>query len=442
MSNPPQREHSASAVRGHVITFSDDPFVSDRALTDIADALIVSEGGKIAAFGSYEDTLAAVPAGVEIEHHGGALICPGFVDTHAHYVQTPIVGAFGDELLAWLDNYAYPAEERVRDPHEAESVAAVYFDQLLANGTTTALTFCATFAESVDAFFEEAARRGMRMIGGKVLMDRNAPEQLCDSAQSGYEQSKKLIARWHGRGRALYAITPRFAPTSTPEQLELAGALWAESPGTFIHTHIAESAAEIALVEKLFPQQGGYLDVYDHYGLLGRRSVLAHGVHLSETERARLRETETALAHCPTSNLFLGSGLFDMGAAKQGGRQLHVGLGTDIGAGTSFSLLATMGEAYKVGQLRSFTMSAQKLFYLATLGGARALALDELIGSIAIGREADFVVLDPTATPLLAYRSAAAESTEEIMFLLAALGDDRAVAATYVGGTRAYVRKR
>jgi guanine deaminase len=430
-----------TAVRGHAVSFQDDPFHSDDALVDIEDALVVSEDGLITAFGPYEETRQHVPEGVEIAHLPGSVICPGFIDTHVHYVQTGIIGAFGSQLIDWLNHYTFIEEQRFSDAGHAADVARVYFDELLRNGTTTAVTFCAVYPESVDAFFEESERRGTRMIGGKVLMDRNAPDALLDTAQTGYDDSKALIEKWHGRGRQLYAITPRFAPTSTPEQLEAAGTLWQESPGTFMHTHVSENLGEIQWVRSLFPERSGYLDVYDHYGLLGRRSVLAHGVHLTAAERRRVSETQTAIAHCPTSNLFLGSGLFHVHDAKDAKHPMHVGLGTDIGAGTSFSILATMNEAYKVAELLSYPMNSLKSFYLATLGGARALDLDDKIGSLEVGKEADFVVLDPAATPLLSYRSSRAESTEELLFVLSIMSDDRTVAATYSGGRLVHARK-
>jgi len=325
-----------------------------------------------------------------------------------------------------------------RDPKHAAAMANVFCGELLRNGTTTALVFCAVYPQSVDALFAEAERRGMRIVAGKVLMDRNSPEALRDTPQSGYDDSKTLIGRWHKRGRALYAITPRFAGTSTPEQLDAAGALWREHPDVHVHTHIAENKREIAWTAELFPSARNYLDVYDRCGLIGRRAVLAHGVHLSEDELCRCHESGTALAHCPTSNLFLGSGLFRIGAAKDPRRPVHVGLGTDIGGGTSFSLLATMGAAYEVAQLGGRSLSAVEAFYLATLGGARALALDDRIGTIAPGREADLTVLDPNATPLLTLRNSRAESVDEMLFTLMTLGDDRAVRATYVAGRLAH----
>jgi guanine deaminase len=430
----------ASAVRGHAISFRADPFREDDALVDVADALIITRDGLITHFGPYDQLSCLLADGVQVTRYPGALICPGFIDGHVHYAQTRIIASYGEQLTDWLADYAYAEEQRFADPQYAALAARVFFDQLLANGTTTALAFCATYPASVDAFFAESARRGTRMIGGKVLMDRNAPDGLLDTAQAGYEDSRALIDRWHGRGRGLYAITPRFAPTSSPGQLELAGALLAESGGAFLHTHVSETLSEVALVRSLFPDRAGYLDVYDHYGLLGPRSVLAHGVHLTVGERDRIHESGAAIAHCPTSNLFLGSGLFRVHEARNARRPVPVALGTDVGAGTSFSMLATMNEAHKVAKLAGYPLSALQSFYLATRGGAEALGLAGTIGSLEPGHEADFVVLDPAATPLLAYRSSRAESTQDLMFALSVLGDDRAVAATYVAGRPAYVR--
>ena len=427
-------------MRGHAVSFTGDPFFDADAFVDISDALIVSQDGVITVFGPYAEVADQVPAGVEVTHYPDGLICAGFVDTHIHYVQTGIIGAFGSQLIDWLNHYTFIEEQRFADTAHAAEVARIYFDELLRNGTTTALTFCAMYPTSVDAFFEESLRRGTLMIGGKVMMDRNAPDALLDTAQSSYEQSKALIERWHGNGRNHYAITPRFAPTSTPDQLRAAGTLWSESPGTFVHTHVSENVSEIQWVASLFPDRQGYLDVYDHYGLLGRRSVLAHGVHLTARERRRVHETGSAVSHCPTSNLFLGSGLFHVHDAKDPRHPMYVGLGTDIGAGTSFSILQTMNEAYKVAELNVYPMNSIKTFYLATLGGAQALDLDDRIGSLAVGKDADFVVLDPKATPLLDYRSSRAESTEELLFVLSIMADDRSVAATYVAGRPAYQR--
>jgi guanine deaminase len=431
-----------TAIRGTLVTCRDDPFTTDpaRAFAVETDGLVICRDGLIEAAGPVAALAAALPPDVTVTHYPGCLIAPGFIDTHVHYVQTGMIAAYGRQLLDWLERYVYPAELAFSDAGHARAMAAVFCDELLRNGTTTALVFCAVFPHSVDALFEEAERRNMRLIAGKVLMDRNAPAGLTDTAQSGYDQSKALIGRWHGRGRNLYAITPRFAVTSSEAQLEAAGALWREHPDVWVQTHIAENRAEVAWIAELFPQRSNYLDVYDHYGLIGRRSVLAHGIHLGEGELQRCHESGTALAHCPTSNLFLGSGLFRIAAAKDPRRPVHVGLGSDVGGGTSFSLLATMGAAYHVCQLDSRPLSAIEAFHLATLGGAQALGLDGRIGEIAPGREADLTVLDPDATPLLRLRNARAESVEEMLFVLMTLGDDRAIRATYVAGQLAHAR--
>jgi guanine deaminase len=430
------------ALRGTIVTCRDDPFLTDpdKALSVETDGIVICRDGLVEAVGPAADLLASLPQG-SVTDYSGCLITPGFIDTHVHYVQTGIVASYGAQLLEWLNRYAFPAEMEFSDPAHAAAMAKAFCDELLRNGTTTALVFCAVYPHSVDVLFAEAERRGMRIVAGKVLMDRNAPEALRDTAQRGYDESKALIARWHGHARSLYAITPRFAGTSTPEQLEAAGALWREHKDVLVHTHIAENQREIEWTANLFPDRKNYLDVYDHHGLIGRRAVLAHGVHLSEEELCRCHESGTALAHCPTSNLFLGSGLFRMGDVKKPKRPVHVGLGTDIGGGTSFSLLATMGAAYEIAQLGGGSLSASEAFFLATLGGARALALDDRIGRIAPGFEADFAVLDPNATPLLTLRNSRAESVLDMLFALMMLGDDRAVRATYVAGQCAHARE-
>jgi guanine deaminase len=419
-----------------------DPFLDDpaTALNYEPDGLVICRDGVIAAAGARSAVQAQLPADAHVADHSGCLIAPGFIDTHIHYVQTGIIGSQGKQLLEWLDRYTFVAEQAFADEHVAAATAKVFCDELLRNGTSTALVFCSVHPGSVDALFGEAARRNLRLIAGKVLMDRNAPPALRDTAQSGYDQSKMLIAKWHGRGRALYAITPRFAGSSTPEQLTMAGALWREHPDVFMQSHISENRKEIAWVKELYPQRRDYLDVYAHYGLIGRRSLYAHGIHLDESELARCHESGTALAHCPTSNTFLGSGLFRMRTVRDRRRPVEVGLGTDIGGGTSFSLIATMGEAYKVAQLAGEPIDAIEAFYLATLGGARALALDDRLGTLAPGREGDLVVLDPNATPLLAFRSARVQSIAEQLAVLMTLGDDRCVRATYVAGELAYER--
>lgn len=432
-----------TAIRGRVVTCLDDPRSSGPgALRHEPDGLVLINDGVIEAVGPADALLPTLPPDTAVEHHPGCLISPGFIDTHVHYTQTAMIGAHGAHLLDWLERYAFPAERLFADRTHADAMARAFCDELICNGTTTALVFCSVHSSSVDALFEEAERRNLRLIAGKVLMDRNAPADLLDTPQSSYDESKALIARWHNRGRALYAITPRFAPTSSPEQLELAGALWAEHPSVFVHSHLSESTAECAWVRELFPDCDNYLDVYDAFGLTGRRAVYAHGVHLGEDELAHCHHTGTALAHCPTSNFFLGSGVFNLDAATRADRPVHVGLGTDVGAGTSFSMFATLNEAYKAAQLSGSVLDGPRGWYLATLGAARALDLDQRIGSLQPGREADIIVIDPAATPLLKLRSERCESIEELLFVLMTLADDRSISATYVSGARVLGQRR
>lgn len=426
---------TALAVRGHLVWFTGDPFVDGAgAFRHEADGIVVTTDGRITSVGASSDVLPGLPADCRVDHYPGCLISAGFIDTHVHYAQTGIVGAHGAQLLDWLNQYAFPAELEMRDRAKSAAMASAFCDELVRNGTTTALVFCTVFPDSVDALFEEAARRNLRLIAGKVLMDRHAPAELLDTPQSAYDQSKALIKKWHGRGRAGYAITPRFAPTSSPEQLELAGSLWAEHPDVYVHSHLSENAAECAWVRELFADHERYLDVYEAFGLTGRRAVFAHGVHLDESDLEQCHASGTALAHCPTSNLFLGSGLFNLGQATRADRRVHVGLGTDIGAGTSFSMLATLNEAYKVAQLTGSALDGLRGWHLATRGGADALDLADTIGSLEPGCEADMIVIDPAATPLLKLRSERCQSIEELLFVMMTLGDDRAIRATYVAG--------
>jgi guanine deaminase len=341
-------------------------------------------------------------------------------------------------LLPWLNTYTFPTERGFENPAVARETASFFIDELLACGTTTALVYCTVHKQSADAFFTESEARGTRMIAGKVLMDRNCPEFLRDTAQSGYDDSAELIARWHGRGRQQYALTPRFAPTSTEAQLEACGVLAQKHNDVFIQTHVAENTDEIKWVESLFPGHRSYLDIYDHYGLLRRRAVYGHCIHLDDKDRARMAETGSVASHCPTSNLFLGSGLFDF--EKAGESNMPVALATDVGGGTSFSMLQTMGAAHKIARLTGHHLTATRMFWLATTGAAQVLELDDRIGTLAPGSEADFVVLDPNSTPLLARRTSRTESLEELLFAFALLGDDRAVFETYAAGKRVHAR--
>ncbi|WP_213877634.1 guanine deaminase [Pseudomonas sp. dw_358] len=402
------------------------------------DGLLVVEAGKIVDVGAAADLLPTLSADVEVLHYTDALITPGFIDTHIHFPQTGMVGSYGEQLLDWLNNYTFPCESQFADKAHADEVADLFLKELLRNGTTTALVFASVHPQSVDALFEAAERLDLRLIAGKVMMDRNAPDYLVDTAETGYSDSKTLIERWHGKGRLHYAVTPRFAPTSSEAQLTLAGQLLGEYPDVYMQTHISENLKEVEWVKALFPERKNYLDVYDHYQLLGQRSVLAHGVHLCDEECARLAETGSAIAFCPTSNLFLGSGLFDLAQAEK--HKVNVGLGTDVGGGTSFSLLQTLNEAYKVMQLQGEKLSPFKSLYLATLGGARALRLEDRIGTLQPGTDADFVVLDYHATPLLSYRIKQSKAFEETLFVLMTLGDDRTVSETFAAGKLVHKR--
>lgn len=400
------------------------------------DGILVVENGHIVDIGPAEDVLARQPKHITVNVFKHKIITSGFIDTHIHYPQTGMIASYGEQLLDWLENYTFPEELRFKNPIYAHQVATLFLDELASNGTTTALVFGTVHKESVNVFFEEAEKRNLRMIAGKVLMDRNAPDYLTDTPQSGYEESKELIERWHNKGRLHYAVTPRFAPTSTNEQLATVGQLLKEYPDVFMHTHLSENKKEIEWVLDLFPERESYLDVYDHYGLLHKRSVFAHGIHLSDCECQRLADTNSSIAFCPTSNLFLGSGLFNL--PKMEKFNINVGMGTDVGAGTSFSLLQTMSEAYKIMQLQQEKLHPIKSLFLATLGGAKALHLDDKIGNLAIGKEADFVVLDLHATQLMRFRMKQTTKLEEKLFVLMSLGDDRAVSQTYIYGKKAY----
>jgi guanine deaminase len=426
------------ALRGEIVSFDDDPRTSEHALRHFADGLVVLEEGRVASVGDAAALLPALPPATPVEDYRGRLILPGFVDLHVHYAQTDIIASHGEQLPGWLERYAFPAERGFGDPRLARETAEFFLGELLRNGTTCAAVYATVHPQSADAIFAAAAARRMRLIAGKVMMDRNCPAFLCDTAQSSYDESKALIARWHGRGRLAYAVTPRFAATSSEAQLEAAGSLLREHPGVLMQTHVAENRDEVALVRRLFPSARNYVDVYDRFGLLASPAVLAHGIWLDDAERLRLAAGGAAIAFCPSSNLFLGSGLFSYAKCHAAG--VCAGLATDVGAGTSLSMLRTMHEAHKVAQLLGEPFDALDGFYLATLGAARALGKAEAIGSIAPGREADLVVLDPAATPLMARRMARAETLEERLFALMMLGDERAVAAAYVLGEAAWRR--
>jgi len=435
----------AQAIRGAFLDFVDDPFFvanadSVRYLPD--GLLVIDNTGHILDFGSYA-ALADQYAEIPLQIYRDRLITPGFIDTHIHFPQIGMMAAYGEQLLEWLNKYTFPTERKFQDPDYAREMADRFLDELLSNGTTTALVFAAVFPQSVEAFFEAAQARNLRMIAGKVMMDRHAPDYLCDTAESAYADTQVLIEKWHKNGRLLYAVTPRFAITSTPEQLQKAGQLLTEYPDVYLHTHLSENIHEVGFVKELFPDCDCYLDTYDNAGLVTNKSVFAHGVQLADTEFERLSAAGAAIAFCPTSNLFLGSGLFKLEQAKSPEHPVKVGLGTDVGAGTSFSLLQTASEAYKVAQLRNQQLSPFQALFLATLGGARALSLDHLLGSFEPGKEADFIVLNPQATPLLALRNPeptapSMDALADLVFSLVIMGDDRTVEATYILGAKAW----
>ncbi|HEY0590479.1 MAG TPA: guanine deaminase [Thermoanaerobaculia bacterium] len=423
--------------RSRIFTPTGDPFRQDAPCLALEDGFLAVDEGRIAAVGHWTESLRRSAAEI-VELGPDRIIVPGFVDMHLHAPQLEMIGSYGGHLLEWLQNYTFPNEAKFADPAHATRIARAFFDELLRHGTLTALVFSTIHDVATEALFEEAERRRFRAILGKTMMDRNAPDDVLEDARSAYEESRALIRRWHGRGRLRYAVTPRFAPTSTPELLTAARKLREEFPDVWVHTHVSENVAEIRWVAELFPEADGYLDVYDRFGLLGERTILAHGVHLSDPELDRMAATGTRLAHCPNSNLFLGSGLFPMQRVLE--RAIPFGLGTDIGAGTTLSMFTVMSDAYKVQQVRGLVLSPLKLWYLATLGGARALGLDGETGSLEPGKAADFLVLDLAATPLLAARARAAKTTDELLAALVFLADDRAVAESRIEGEVAWKR--
>ncbi len=422
--------------RGELLHFLANP--AKVALADsyqyIADGLLIIKDGLVEKIGEATELLPTLAESVEVTHYENGLIMPGFIDTHVHYPQTEMIASYGEQLLEWLENYTFPFERQFSDVEHGKKVAEFFLSQLLDAGTTTALVFGTVHKESVEAFFTVAQQKKLRMICGKVLMDQNCPDYLSDTAQSGYDDSKALIEKWHNTDRLQYAITPRFAPTCSSEQLHKAGQLLSENPSVYLHTHLSENKAEIAWVNDLFPDSDGYLDVYDQSKLLGRRSIFAHGVHLHDSECQRLSETDSAIAFCPSSNLFLGSGLFNLTQAQE--HDINVGFGSDIGAGTTFSMLSTINEGYKTQQLRGDKLSPFQSFYLATLGGAIALDLEGTIGNFTQGAEADFIVLDYHATPLMDRRMQHCKNLSEKLFILSMLGDERHVKATHIMGER------
>jgi guanine deaminase len=422
----------ADLILGQILSYTGDPFVlgTDAAHLEPHGAILV-EGGEIMATGT-ADALRADNPTATITDYGKCLISAGFIDPHVHYPQTAIIASWGKQLIDWLNTYTFPEEMRFGDPEYAAQIANRYLDFTLANGTTTVCSFTTIHPESADAFFGAAQERGLRVYAGKTCMDRNAPKALSDTAKTAYDDSKRLLEKWHGVDRLSYVITPRFSPTSTPEQLEALGSLWRGNQDCLMQTHLSEQHDEIAWAKSLFPKARDYLDTYEKFGLLGMGGLYGHAIHLEPREVDRLTEVGASLIHCPTSNTFIGSGLFDMeGMVARG---LRVGLASDTGGGSSFSMLRTMAAAYEIAQLRGVSLHPSQLWWLATVGSARALHAEKKIGNIAAGMEADLVVIDLASTAPIELASARAETLWQSVFPTIMMGDDRAVKAVWVGG--------
>ncbi|UXN64541.1 guanine deaminase [Phyllobacterium sp. A18/5-2] len=427
-------------LRGRILTFHDEPLAgetSPEAFIYLEDGALLVRDGKVVALDDYARLRGGEGRNVEVIDHHPHLIMPGFIDTHIHYPQMQVVGSYAGALMEWLNKYTFVEEQKFSNQGHPERIASALFDELIRHGTTTAAAYCSVHKASVQAFFTEAHRRNMRMIAGKVMMDRNAPPGLLDTAQSGYDDSKALIDEWHGKGRQLYAITPRFAPTSTPEQLEMSGTLVREHPELHVQTHLCENNAEIAFVAELFPWSRDYTHVYEHYGLLGPKTLLGHCIHLTDAEIGAIANSASVAVFCPTSNLFIGSGLFDLARLRASDPQVRTAIATDIGGGTSYSMLRTLDEGYKILNIQGQRYHPLRSFYQVTLGNARALSLEGNIGSFVPGAEADCVVLNARATPAMRIRMETVETLVEELFLMQTMGDDRTIAEVYVAGRAA-----
>jgi len=433
-------EHESRFFRGRIFTPLANPFDDEKSghFLELEDGyLSIGSGGTIEGIGPWDDRPRAnLPETVELGPN--TLIVPGFIDTHLHAPQLEMIGSYGGHLLEWLERYTFPTEAKFADASHAREIARSLYSELLRQGTLSALIFSTIHEEATNIFFEEAERTGFRAIIGKAMMDRNAPQALLEDAEASYDASRRLLERWHGKGLLRYAITPRFAPTSTPELLAAAGRLKKEFPEAYVHTHISENLPEVRWVKELFPEAESYADVYDAAGLLGERTILAHGVHLTSHELSLLARRKTSVSHCPNSNLFLGSGLFPMMRTLDAG--VAIALGSDIGAGTTPSMFTAMADAYKVQQIQGISLTPFHLWYLATLGGARALSFDRRTGSLEKGKDADFLVLDLRATSLITLRSSGASSLQDLLAGLIFMGDDRVVRQSYIQGREVWSR--
>ena len=423
-------------LTGRTLSFDGDPTVNPESVRYTEKGAVLLADGHIVWTGQAGDEPADLSAGAARHDYGDNLILPGFVDGHVHYPQIGVIASFGAQLLDWLEKYTFPEEARFSDPDYADRTAKLFLDLLLANGTTTAAVYCTVHPESADAFFAESSARNLRMIAGKILMDRNAPDNVRDTAQSGYDETKLLIEKWHGQGRNLYAVTPRFAPTSTPAQLEACGTLMSEFPDIYLQSHVSENTEEVKWVAELFSDARSYLDVYGRFGMLGARALYGHAIHMDDADLAQAAGTDTKFVHCPTSNLFIGSGLFRMQETRAAG--VDVMLGCDVGGGTSLSPFATMKAAYEIAQFSGYSLTPEEAFWLSTSGGAETLSLGDRIGKLQPGYEADLVVLDVNSTPIIRQRMDRADSLRDMLFTQMILADDRAVRATYAAGGLVY----
>ncbi len=419
---------------------------SDRAIEAvyIPDGLMVvdNDSGQILEVGDYTTTAPKWPNSLSLKHFKDSLIMPGFIDTHVHYPQYRVIASYGTSLLDWLNTYTFVEEQKFSDLDYATTVAELFLDELIKNGTTTAMTFCSSYKQSVDVFFTAAEKRKLRMIAGKVMMDRNAPEGLCDSAQSSYIDSKSLIDKWHNKARLSYAVTPRFAPTSTNEQLTQAAKLLKEYPntsdtkGVLLQTHLNENDEEIEWVKELYPESKNYFDVYDSHDLTGINSVFGHCIHNTDEEYRAMADSGSKVVLCPRSNLFLGSGLFAIDKLED--FEIEMALASDVGGGDSFSMFQVMNEAYKICRLNNYNLDPVKAFYLTTLAAAKVLNMDDSIGNFEVNKEADFIVLDLSATELITEKLKVAKDINDILFSLMTLGDDRLIKEVYILGQVTY----
>lgn len=418
---------------GTILSFNENPFhyeLTDSVNIDENTAVLIA-GNKIKKIGSPNKLIADTPD-AEVYNFEEKLLMSGFIDAHAHYPQTPIIASWGKRLIDWLNTYTFPEEEKYGNLKYAEKVAELYLNFLISNGTTSVSTYCTTHPESVDAIFSAAQKRNMCLVAGKNAMDRNAPKALLDTPQSAYDESKKLIHKWHRTGRLRYAITPRFSPTSSPEQLSMLGKLWTEYPDCLMQTHLSEQVDEIEWVKSLFPNTRDYLDTYEQFGLLGANAIFGHAIHLKKREIDRLKDVGAGVVHCPTSNTFIGSGLFDMEHLQK--QRIPIGLATDTGGGSSFSMFRTMASCYEIAQLRNNALHPAQLLWLATMGSAKTLHLEKEIGNLKVGNIADVIAIDLKSTDVITQRADLAMDIWEAIFPTIMMGDDRAIAATFMAG--------